>query len=69
MCGDVLAEPLHWAEPLEVLRGKPAQLEFTLHDAALFGFELSDRVLKVPGTRTERPSFGRKVYAYGDATG
>ncbi|HEY1380207.1 MAG TPA: hypothetical protein VGF55_25620 [Gemmataceae bacterium] len=37
--GDVLAGEVQWPKPLAVLRGKPVRLEFTVRQAALFGFE------------------------------
>ncbi|MFO0890399.1 MAG: hypothetical protein U0790_14810 [Isosphaeraceae bacterium] len=37
--GDVLAAPVHWAQPPERHVGRPVRLEFRVRHAALFGFE------------------------------
>lgn len=39
--GDAVAHAVRWSEPLEKLRGQPVQLEFTLRQGELYGFELT----------------------------
>lgn len=38
--GDVIGEQVRWEKSLHALEGRPVQLEFTLQNAALFGFEI-----------------------------
>jgi hypothetical protein len=40
--GDLLAGEVRWQQPLAVLRGQPARLEFRIRRAALFGFTFHD---------------------------
>jgi hypothetical protein len=39
--GDSVDHKLQWKRPLSELRGKPAQIEFSLRDARLFAFEVA----------------------------
>ena len=42
--GDAVAHPVRWKEPLETLRGRAVQLEFSLTKAQLYSFDLGAAV-------------------------